>query len=904
MPILINIFYSIIFLQQSTCFNSQTDLHSLLAIKSAITNDPLGALDSWNETTSFCGWNGIRCGLDRVVGINLMSQGLVGSLSPHVGNLSFLTTLHLQNNTFHGPIPHQIGLLTRLQSLILENNSFVGPIPKTISQCWNLLHLSLSDNELSDNIPSELGSLSKLEVLVLARNNLHGPIPPSIGNLTSLEEISLLTCGLTGEIPASFSQLQSLIFVQLSDNYLTGTIPSSLFNISTIKYFYAAGNELSGILPSNLGITLPNLEGLYLWGNNFSGPIPFSISNASFLAQIDLSLNYFIGKLPRVGGLTLLQSFIFESNLLVDDTSFISSLINSTKLEAIGVGGNKLRGSLPDSIANLSTRLSMLHIEHNRIYGRIPIGIGNLIGLTSIDISYNDLHGPIPTTIGKLSSLILFDARANRLTGALPPSFGNLTSLSTLHLSENRFWGYLPSSLGGCTDLMDLDLSYNNFSGLIPQEIMSLSSLSITFNFSYNNFKGSIPDEVGLLWNLGTLDFSHNRFSGLIPESLGQCRSLEKLYLEENLLQGGIPAGMSALKGLQDLDLSRNNLSGAIPDFLGILHLERLNLSFNRLQGEVPTMGVFKNKSLVSVDGNSGLCGGIPELKLPPCSVVESHKRKQLSTMLKILIPTLVVVGVGITFLITFIALKQRRSRTSVTSQTPFTGIEIIRLSYKDLIKATGGFCEANMLGFGRFGSVYKGILEDGQQTQVAVKVINLSVRGASKSFFTECNSLRNVRHRNVLKILSVCESVDFQGNEFKGLVYEFKANGSLEKWLHHSDETSNLDLIQRLNISIDVAQALEYLHIGMGSCIVHGDLKPSNILLDDDMIAYVGDFGLAKIISDMVSSHESSLIGIAGTLGYVAPGMLILHFIKKNILFTLTLKITHFSFLLKRKNI
>lgn len=137
MPILIPIFYSIIFLQQTKCFNfnNQTDLHSLLAIKSAITNDPLRALDSWNETTPFCHWNGIRCGhkhLERVVGINLVSQGLVGSLSPHVGNLSFLRTLHLQNNTFHGLIPQQIGILTRLQSLILENNSFVGAIPKNL----------------------------------------------------------------------------------------------------------------------------------------------------------------------------------------------------------------------------------------------------------------------------------------------------------------------------------------------------------------------------------------------------------------------------------------------------------------------------------------------------------------------------------------------------------------------------------------------------------------------------------------------------------------------------------------------------------------------------------------------------------------------------------------------------
>lgn len=104
--------------------------------------------------------------------------------------------------------------------------------------------------------------------------------------------------------------------------------------------------------------------------------------------------------------------------------------------------------------------------------------------------------------------------------------------------------------------------------------------------------------------------------------------------------------------------------------------------------------------------------------------------------------------------------------------------------------------------------------------------------------------------------------------------------NGSLQKWLHPEEswnsETRTLTLIQRLNIAIDVASALDYLHHHSQIPIVHCDLKPRNILLDDDMCAHLSDFGLARILSDEVckpSEYPSSSVGIRGTIGYIAPG-------------------------------
>ena len=195
------------------------------------------------------------------------------------------------------------------------------------------------------------------------------------------------------------------------------------------------------------------------------------------------------------------------------------------------------------------------------------------------------------------------------------------------------------------------------------------------------------------------------------------------------------------------------------------------------------------------------------------------------------------------------------------------------------LLKATDGFSSTNLIGVGSFGSVYKGNLgEDG--SIVAIKVLNIQRQGASRSFISECDAMKNIRHGNLVKIITSCSSVDFQGNDFKALVYEFMPNGSLENWLHVDLETNvtqveirNLNILQRINMAIDVACALDYLHHHCPMPVVHCDLKPSNILFDCDMTAHVGDFGLAKLLSKLTIPKQSSSIGIRGTIGYTPLG-------------------------------
>ncbi|XP_031254952.1 probable LRR receptor-like serine/threonine-protein kinase At3g47570 [Pistacia vera] len=164
----------------------------------------------------------------------------------------------------------------------------------------------------------------------------------------------------------------------------------------------------------------------------------------------------------------------------------------------------------------------------------------------------------------------------------------------------------------------------------------------------------------------------------------------------------------------------------------------------------------------------------------------------------------------------------------------------------------------------------------------VAVKVLNLQHRGASRSFLAECEALRSIRHRNLVKIITACASVDFQGNDFKALVYEFMVNGSLKEWLHPNLTTvvlqeapRNLNFLQRLDIATNVACAVDYLHNHGQTPMVHCDLKPSNVLLDDELTGHVSDFGLARFLPEgthNLSSNQTSSIGVRGTVGYVAP--------------------------------
>ncbi|CAN1137342.1 Probable LRR receptor-like serine/threonine-protein kinase At3g47570 [Linum perenne] len=863
--------------------SNETDRLALLEFKSKISGDPLGVLSSWNDSVHFCEWYGVSCSKrhhDRVTALNLSSHGLSGTISPHVGNLSFLKILALYNNSFIGEIPPEIARLHRLERLVLYNNSLDGEIPSNISGCSALTIFRVQYNELVGGLPWQLGLLNKLQYFDASSNNLSGNIPLAFGNLSSLQIFDGGKNQLGGRIPDTLGRLKSLMGLYLIFNNLSGEIPASIFNLTSLTNLWLGSNyQLHGSLPWNLGISLPNLKYFDVSFNQFTGNIPSSLSNASNLVLLQLDDNNFIGSMPSIPNSNKLVWFLIGNNSLgsgkANDLSFLYSLANATSLDTLDIHMNNFGGSLPQHLGNLSISLKLLSFHTNKISGNIPSEIEYFVNLMGFWAYNNYLSGTIPSSIGKLKSLEVLDLGNNKLSGHIPFSMGNLTRLFELSINNNYIFGEIPASIQNCKQIQSLNISHNYLTGVIPSQVFSLT-LTISLDLSGNRFTGTLPVEVGNLKNLENLDLSHNMLSGNIPISLGSCISMEGLYLQGNHLQGIIPSSLSALRGIQELDLSSNNLSGQIPKFLENMDITTLlNLSHNNFDGEVPTRGAFKNSSIISVVGNRKLCGGIASLKLPPCSFTR-HTKKTLSLKWKIVISTIS----GLLFLTfigscCFILLMKKRGK-----QVPMGDRKLLQLSYQRLFEATNGFSSANQIGVGSFGSVYKGVLDEiGEASiNIAVKVFNLQRRGASKSFMAECEALRNIRHKNLVRIVTVCSSIDHEVNDFKALIYEFLANGSLEDWLHRQIENigesttrRSLKFIQRLNVAIDIASAVDYLHNNCGTPIVHCDLKPSNVLLDEDMVAHVGDFGLARFLST-VKNPSSSTIGIKGTVGYAPP--------------------------------
>ncbi|XP_061341778.1 probable LRR receptor-like serine/threonine-protein kinase At3g47570 [Gastrolobium bilobum] len=879
----------LLFTLNSLCFGpnttastlgNQTDHLALLKFKESISNDPYGILFSWNSSTHFCNWHGITCSSvhQRVTELNLQGYQLHGLISSQVGNLSFLININLANNGFYGKIPQELGRLLQLQQLSLVNNSLTGGIPTNLTSCSNLKELHLSGNNLIGKIPIEMASLRKLQVFAVAKNNITGEVPPFIGNLSSLTVLSVVFNNLEGDIPQEICLLKNLTIIAMGVNKLSGTFPSCLYNLSSLTIISATDNQFNGSLPPNMFLTLRNLQVLEIGGNQISGPIPTSIANASVLQIFEITENHFVGQVPSLGRQRDLYILILSENNLGDnltmDLEFLNSLTNCSKLQFLDIEYNKFGGRLPNSLGNLSSQLSELYIGGNQISGKILAELGNLISLTLLNMEYNHFEGIIPSTFGKFHKMQVLDLVGNKLSGDIPSIIGNLSLLYHLELAHNFLEGNIPPSIGNCQKLQYLNLSQNNLGGTIPLEVFSLSSLTLSLDLSRNLLGGSILDEVGQLKNIGGLDVSENHLSGNIPRTIGECSSLEYLYLQGNSFHGIISSSLASLKGLRHLDLSRNHLSGLIPDVLqNMTFLEYLNVSFNMLDGEVPTEGVFRNTSELAVTGNNKLCGGVSEMHLPPCPVKSDKLAKHHNFRLKAAIISVVAFLLILSFIFTFYWM--RKSSKKPSSDSP-TIDQLAKVSYQNLHRKTDGFSTRNLIGSGSFGSVYKGTIEP-EDTVVAIKVLNLQKKGAHKSFIAECNALKNIRHRNLVKILTCCSSIDFKGQEFKALVFEYMTNGSLESWLHPAADIAyhrrSFNLEERLNIINDVALAVHYLHYECDQPVIHCDLKPGNVLLDDCMVAHVSDFGLARLLSSVgVSLTQSSTIGIKGTVGYAPP--------------------------------
>ncbi|KAK4793436.1 hypothetical protein SAY86_023871 [Trapa natans] len=849
------------------------ELAILLKVKQ-LWNSP-DLLQSWTDTSSSpCGWPEVNCTAGGAVAeLHLRDKNITEPIPPIICGLKSLTTLDLSWNYIPGRFPQALYNCSSLLFLDLSQNYFVGPVPDDIDRLSSLLqYLDIGGNNFSGDIPPAIGRLSNLKTLNLYQNMFNGTFPKEIGDLSNLEILGMAYNEnlAPAVIPEEFGRMKKLKFLWMTRCNLIGQIPENITNMAALEQLDLSQNMLTGPIPVGLLFSLKNLKYLYLYHNRLLGQIPASVSSLG-LREIDLSMNNLTGPIPAVfGNLQNLTLINLYSNRLSGEIP--ASIGKLPSLVNFRVFTNNLSGTLPPDFGQYSA-LEAFEVSSNGFTGKLPLNLCAKGVLTGVVAFSNNLTGGIPESLGSCRTLRTVQLYDNSFTGEVPLGIWTLFNLSSLMISGNLFSGNLPAKIAW--NLSRIEISNNRFSGQIPPEVSSWSRLTV-FKASNNLLSGNIPEELTNLSHLITLSLDGNQLSGELPSTIVSWISLTILNVSANKISGPIPAAIGSLPNLLVLDMSKNQLSGVIPPELGNLMLNTLNLSSNKLSGRIPDE--FNNQAYsASFLSNPNLCANHPVINLRSCSIRSPNSEKLSPKYLALIVLLAIAVllaTVSLTIRIVRDYQKKCRSDLATWKLTSFHRLDFTEAGILSRLK------DENLIGCGGSGKVYR-IGIGGPGNYVAVKRIWNGKRVDAKhekEFLAEVEILGTIRHSNIVKLLCCISSEDS-----KVLVYEYKENESLDRWLHRSKRKSLavsaarsvatrdfLDWPTRLQIAVGAAQGLCYMHHDCSPPIIHRDVKSSNILLDSEFNASIADFGLAKMMADQGEAHTMS--AIAGSFGYFAP--------------------------------
>ncbi|KAM1011194.1 hypothetical protein FF1_046432 [Malus domestica] len=381
-------------------------------------------------------------------------------------------------------------------------------------------------------------------------------------------------------------------------------------------------------------------------------------------------------------------------------------------------------------------------------------------------------------------------------------------------------------------------------------DVEAITNIKSTYNIE-NNWQGDPCNPHVYSWDGLNCSYQGNDPPRIIS-----------LNLSSSGLEGEISPSLSNLTMIQTLDLSNNNLRGSIPEILSQLQmLNVLNLENNNLTGSMPVVLIDRWKDgLLSLSSceNPNLSGNVS------CNKKKNRKYNFFVPIISVLVVALSVLllsAAAIWCRITYRRKRQLGNSTDANVVIQHGSFERKgrQFTYSEIVQITRGF--KMVLGKGGFGTVYHGHIDD---TQVAVKMLSRSSVQGFQQFLTEVDLLMRVHHRNLTSLVGYCND-----ETNIGLIYEYMANGNLRE--HLSGSRSNiLSWGDRLQIAIEAAQGLEYLHYGCSPPIIHRDVKSTNILLNEKFEAKLSDFGISRSFPTEDGTHITT--NIAGTPGYLDP--------------------------------